>query len=80
MRPVFSSDMYDAVPAISKGISEQNTITKNRYYKRLNATLQQQTDESDKRLNELLQQVKDKSDRANVLIEEKKMSIYTLKK
>ena len=59
--------MYDAVPACSKTISEQNTRTKNSSYHRLNGTIRQQ--------NELLQQLKDEADHANVLIEERKISI-----
>ena len=43
-RPVFSRDMYDAVPDVSKEISEQNTRTKNGSYHRLHGTIRQQNE------------------------------------
>ena len=61
-RPVLSRDMYDAVPACSKTISERNARSHNGTIYRLHGIIRQKY--------ELVHQLKDEADHANVLMEE----------
>ena len=61
-RPVLSRDMYDAVPACSKTISERNARSSNGTIYRLHGIIRQKY--------ELVHQLKDEADHANVLMEE----------